>query len=444
VVRIFSGLGVGSGVNWQGKLPCSFLHSSANCIAFVDGDETTSPGFFEQLPYEEDFGTLLLRIGTASLEATGLRGWNNEVAPIPLPVKSRNRNCARGKSQTYGVVRMGRIDVAEVQYGSGAYGTASTSRVASSSISFNPYEDLSILRRRRTKSSETQQRQQRGLFNEVRTIDLGVTNTAEPPWTISGWWRHIKQSWPFFIALWDVLTGLVFLLWDKARSRGRSHHQGDRAGKPSTMIRTSAEGHRREEDDDSADDTQRMVREKEVYSRFLRGEEISDDEHDDDFNSLFEDEDSRRGFEDDDDDDEEEEEEEEEEGENGQDEAVRLFSDLLRNGRGAPTTAAYLHIYCTARQLHQVLSRDKVGESWLDKGTIDRTSVTTRTMPIIAMYGIKLLTRTETMRHLQIHNTYLILRHASSVRLGRGILFVGLVGTSSFSVCCDNLLFLHK
>ena len=346
VVRLFSGLGVGSGVNWQGKCGPPQFMSCANHIGSVDGDETTSPGFFGRLPYEEDFGILLLRVGTASLEATGLRGWSNEVAAIPLPVRSRNQNRARGNPQTYGVVRMGRIDVAEVQYGSSAYATASASRVKSSSRSSNPYEDLSILRRRRTKFSETQQRQQRGLFNEVRTVDLGVTNTTEPPRAISGWWRRIKQSWPFFIALWDVLTGLVFVLWDKARSRRRSH-RSDRAGKPSTIIRTSAEGHRREEDDyqsvedddDSADDTRRMDRDKEVYSRFLRGEEISDDEHDGDFSSSFEDEDSRRGVEDDDDVEEGEEEEEEEEEENSQGEALRLFSDFLRNGRDAPTTS---------------------------------------------------------------------------------------------------------
>jgi len=201
----------------------------------------------------------------------------------------------------------------------------------------NPYEDLSIRRRRRTNPNETQQRQQRGLFNEVRTIELGITNMAEPPSGISGWWRQIKESWFFFIALWDVLTGLAFFLWDKARSRGRSQ-QSNRAGKPSTTIRTSAERYQQQEDnqsveddDDSADDTQRMNREKEVYSRFLRGEEISDDEHGDDFTSSLEDEDSRRT--------DEEEEEGEEQEENGQSEAVRLFSDFLRNGRGAPATS---------------------------------------------------------------------------------------------------------
>ena len=263
------------------------------------------------------------------------------MAPISLPVKSRNRSRTKGNPQSYGVVRMGRIDVAEVQYGSSAYATGSTSRVESSFKYSNPYEDLSLLRRRRrTKFSESQRRQQRGLYNEVRNIDLGITNTAEPPGVFSGWWRRIKQSWPFFITLWDVLTGLVFLLWVKARSRGRSH-RGDRAGKSSTIIRTSAEGHRLEddesveEDEDSAGDTLRLDREKEVYSRFLKGEEISDDEHDEDFISSFEDEDSNIGVEDDDVDDEEEREEE-----NAQGEAVRLFTDFLRYGRDASTTSA--------------------------------------------------------------------------------------------------------
>ena len=254
------------------------------------------------------------------------------MAPIALPVKSRNRKHTRGNkspSQTYGVVRMGRIGVAEVQYGS----SSTSRRVQPPSTPSNPYEDLSIRRRRRTNPSETQQRQQRGLLNEVRTIELGITNMAEPPSGISGWWRQIKESWFFFVALWDVLTGLAFFLWHKVKSRGRSQ-PSNRAGKPSTTVRTSAERHQQQEDnqsvEDDDDDTQRMNREQEVYSRFLRGEEISDDEHDDDFTSSFEDEDSRRTG---------EEEEGEEEEENGQNEAVRLFTDFLRNGHGAPATS---------------------------------------------------------------------------------------------------------
>ncbi|KAF9032860.1 hypothetical protein BDZ89DRAFT_1232998 [Hymenopellis radicata] len=35
--------------------------------------------------WEEDFGVLLLRVGTATLEATGLRGWGNEVAGVVAP-----------------------------------------------------------------------------------------------------------------------------------------------------------------------------------------------------------------------------------------------------------------------------------------------------------------------------------------------------------------------
>jgi hypothetical protein len=122
---------------------------------------------------------------------------------------------------------------------------------------FPYYEDLSMRQRRRTNPNEIQRRRQRGFLNEVRTIDLGITNMGEPPRGIFRWWRQIKQSWPFFVALWDVLTGLVFLLWDKARSRS--------LGKTSTVIRTSAERYQLQEDDqcvedndNGADDSRRM------------------------------------------------------------------------------------------------------------------------------------------------------------------------------------------
>ena len=97
----------------------------------------------------------------------------------------------------------------------------------------------------------------------------------------------------------------------------------DRAGKSSTIIRTSADGNLQEdesvEDDEySTGGTRQVDREKEIYSRFLRGEEIRDDEYDEDFTTSFEDEDSHIGIDDDI-------EEEEEEEENGQGEAVRLF-----------------------------------------------------------------------------------------------------------------------
>ncbi|KAF8888196.1 hypothetical protein CPB85DRAFT_1334718 [Mucidula mucida] len=61
--------------------------------------------------WDEDFGVLLLRVGTATLEATGLRGWGNEVAGVVAPqrqsalVLGRDgvlRNTTRHRRETRG------------------------------------------------------------------------------------------------------------------------------------------------------------------------------------------------------------------------------------------------------------------------------------------------------------------------------------------------------
>ena len=66
----------------------------------------------------------------------------------------------------------------------------------------------------------------------------------------------------------------------------------DRAGKSSSIIRTSAdvslqENESVEDDDYSTGGTRQVDREKEIYSRFLRGEEISDDEYDENFTTSL-------------------------------------------------------------------------------------------------------------------------------------------------------------
>ena len=57
------------------------------------------------LPYEEDFIIILLRVGVASLEAAGLRGWTNEVAPIQRPgVRPRRLRVPGGQRSGLGLV----------------------------------------------------------------------------------------------------------------------------------------------------------------------------------------------------------------------------------------------------------------------------------------------------------------------------------------------------
>ncbi|KAF8163684.1 hypothetical protein B0H34DRAFT_650577 [Crassisporium funariophilum] len=312
VDRLFSGLGVGSGTGLR------------------DDDELDSePGFFQSLPFEEDFGVLLLRVGTASLEATGLRGWGNEVAPIRLPVK--NRAWRRGGrvprtdggstlAQTFGSVRMGRMDVGEVQYGS-SHASASTSTGFRS-------------------SSNPNRQQQRGFLNEVRTVDLGNADSSRRGGNVtgSGWWRWVKAMGPFLVALWDVLKGLVVLILDRARSRGRVRiwtrqpkaaqgRPGLAAGRVISHEELDEES-REGKDDEDAEEVKRMAREKEVYARFLRGEDISDDDEGSDGGDegwLEEEEDDG---------------EDEEQGQDNESEAMQLFTDLLRNGRDASGSSA--------------------------------------------------------------------------------------------------------
>ena len=246
VSHVLSGLGAGPGAQLYGKQPQETLYFYSNlCLHLIDDDdEANQLGFFQSLPFDEDFGVLLLRVGIASLEATGLRGWGNEVAPIQLPLRIRSRKRCGTPSgalgdpdgaqprTTYGVVKMGRVGVGEVRYGSttspgssGGSDRASTSTAFSFSrigrtTSVGVFRDLTISGRSRRRRGEGPT-QIRGLSNEVRTVDLGI---SEPSGLGSGggggpWWRWLRELGAFVAALWGVFKGMVMFLLDRARGR---------------------------------------------------------------------------------------------------------------------------------------------------------------------------------------------------------------------------------
>jgi len=179
-------------------------------------------------------------VGTASLEATSLRGWNNEVAPIRLPV-------APHTFSAFGTVRLGRQGVGEIASG------------------FSLFQPTG--RTRRSNAG----RSQRGFTNEVRNVDVGIVDGSNS--NVNGgdsWTRWIKELKPFLLALWGAMKGLVMLLVETAKRRRLPSSEPDsgliKSPGPWSAGRPGAS---------------RKGKDRDVYARFLDGEDISDDETDD-------------------------------------------------------------------------------------------------------------------------------------------------------------------
>ena len=111
--------------------------------------------------------------------------------------------------------------------------------------------------------------EQRGLYNEVRTASRNQYGRTT--------WRN---SWTVKTDKAKLAVFHCFVGWALCSYCGIQKKSLDRAGKLSTIIRTSADGNLQEDesvegDDDSTGGTRQVDREKEIYSRFLRGEEIT-------------------------------------------------------------------------------------------------------------------------------------------------------------------------
>ncbi|KAG2019752.1 hypothetical protein CC2G_005162 [Coprinopsis cinerea AmutBmut pab1-1] len=320
VERVFSGLGV------------SPIHNDDDTPGVAPGTGSGIRAFFRNLPYEEDFGVLLLRVGTASLEATGLRGWSNEVAPIASPVRRRKRRHRGLHPPTpgqveYGSVRVGRVAAGTVQPGYKTVVKPSTST--------------------RRKSKLRQQRL-KGLRNEVRNVDLGLSNiTPEARRSVRSFWRWLKEFGRYAEAVWAAAKGLAALSWRWILylARGRRDREKDDVlirrrrrvrGLMSDMDASNASYGSGDEDDETTSTEDSGERDKVVYERFLRGESISDDE-DDDAEFVLEDDEEGEG----------EGEESPAEGdatptaeEDPEREAFGLFMDLMRGGMGAGSSSS--------------------------------------------------------------------------------------------------------
>jgi hypothetical protein len=214
------------------------------------------------LPFEEEWGVVLMRIGTASLEATGLKGWGNEVAPISAPILHRSvsqlvrrRNFTRPppppeSSITFGAVTMGRSGVGKVFYGHKSIETGPGSR---------PGGYVQTV----------------GWNNEVRTVESNSSGTS----TRSGrrGWMWFHELVRFVKSMGGVFFGLLRFGWSWTRSRkgfeGAERDERSRRREHGVDFAESVRA-------SGVTELEKQRREREVYERFLRGEEISDDEDD--------------------------------------------------------------------------------------------------------------------------------------------------------------------
>ncbi|KAJ7729662.1 hypothetical protein DFH07DRAFT_178918 [Mycena maculata] len=183
-------------------------------------------------PYDEDWGVVLLRVGTASLEATGLRGWGNEMPAISAaPVGALYPE--------WGAARLGPSGVVHVSSGFGAAGARRYKR--------------------------------RGLANEVRDVDVGARADARTFGADLVNLRWFNEAWRFMAVAWEVGRAFVTGVWGCIVSGGKARGGRHRLVQARDNGPEQPEVVEQEEDEDQ---------EEAVYGRFLRQEEISDDEDD--------------------------------------------------------------------------------------------------------------------------------------------------------------------
>lgn len=192
--------------------------------------ETLLPG------WDEDFAIVLLRMGTASLEATNVAGLGNEVGIISVP----DLDISTSKPYNeYGSIEMNRLGVAFITHA--VEGTG---------------------RRRKTKV---------GFKNEIRHVKARARGTTSDGdiWIDSAWLRELTRFWG---TLKNFLVGLWRLLWGRLSGRTNTSQRG-------------------RSNEDTADHQDRALSQgttptfgeadiPDAYGRFLRGEAVSDDEDD--------------------------------------------------------------------------------------------------------------------------------------------------------------------
>lgn len=287
-------------------------------VGLIGHAETLAPR------WDEDFGVVLFRLGTASVEATCVKGFGNEVGGIEMGSLPATRPALfRGNRSQFG--RRLAIKAAEQERDGGL-------------VELNRAGVVSVYNARtsvgagggRTKTTAIK----KGLWNEIKHVkatirreDLWADSLLNVPW-YRGLGRFVVQLWALEKRAWDVVKGVIL-------GRGVEGHRVRATTETSADRRSSSR-----EVVWSADD------QVDMYERFLRGEELGDedDEEDGDYDPqgpAFE-EFSASDVEDDELDDEDEQEE------GVANDTLSLYTDLSQDPIASSSTSTVLLAHLTS------------------------------------------------------------------------------------------------
>lgn len=315
------------------------------------------------LPYDEDFGVVLLRLSTQSLEAAAGRGWRNEVAGVyagglylggSSSEHEEEREREKGKEREvvvdgkermeYGSMRIGRVDVGGMV--SASVTSTTTSRLGARSLNRRTPTSVGTKYKAKTKVL-------RGLNNEIRTVSSSALPLADTTSTRDAESGSVSAQVNFLAGVLHMF-GFGFRMrvmgrlawagvgvgWRIVRMFGkggnRLEHEEGEGGDGELGI---GRGEGQDEEgvgDEEGSSEGGEEKDEEAYRRFLRGESLSSsDEEDGEYVSGSEADVSWEA----DEDEEEEDESYAEDGTAGQKEVLALLADILfPSGASDPVT----------------------------------------------------------------------------------------------------------
>ncbi|KAH7929644.1 hypothetical protein BV22DRAFT_1002256 [Leucogyrophana mollusca] len=194
----------------------------------VTEGSVTRPLFGHQatlLPkWDEDFSVAVLRMGTASLEASSVAGLGNEVGVVAAFSPP-----ALASHVEFGTVEMNRFGV----------------------TSISPMVE----------ANGKQRKTKRGFANEIKSVKA-ITSEGDL-WIDMAWYKELAR---FGVGAVRCLRSWLRLSWDIVCGRRRSY-QRPRVQEKNEVVEVEVAEDEKEDED--------------VYERFIRGEQVSDDEDDD-------------------------------------------------------------------------------------------------------------------------------------------------------------------